>query len=231
MLSLRPSWVARLRAGFRMLGLRVEGINPALPEIWSSDEDFAALHQEVEAHTLVGPERCFRLVQLARMAKLVPGDLAEVGVFRGGTARLLARTRPERELHLFDTFAGLPDRVSEHDRLRAGEFAASLATVRGFLADCPRVAFHQGQFPTTAAAVADRRFSLVHVDVDLYESARACLEFFWPRLSPGGMLVLDDYEHPRTPGIRVAVHEFAPGRPRPPLVTARYQCLLLRVAD
>lgn len=225
-----PRLAAALRRGFRALGLRVERLDPALPEPWSRDAEFLAALEEVAPRTLVTPDRCYALWQLARLAAVHGGALAEVGVYRGGTARLLARACPGRPLHLFDTFRGMPHADAAIDRHRAGDFAdTSLTAVRAFLADCPQAVLHPGVFPETAAVVADARFCLVHVDVDVEASVAAALAFFYPRVVPGGVLVFDDYDWVKTPGVRRALEAFLDGCPERPLVTARYQCTLVKV--
>ena len=71
--------------------------------------------------------------------------------------------------------------------------------------------FTAGGFPSGSRDVADERFSFVHVDVDLYEPHRDSIEFFWPRLTAGGVMVFDDYGSTYCPGARQAVDEaFAP---------------------
>lgn len=149
-----------------------------------------------------------------------PGDVAEVGVYRGGSAGLLARLLPDRTLHLFDTFVGTPAIVHELDNHhKAGDFAdTSLGEVKAFLADHAHVRFHPGLFPETAQALTDYRFILVHVDCDLYRSVRACCEFFYPRMVPGGVMVFDDYREATCLGAKAAVDEFFVGRPDKPVL-------------
>jgi predicted O-methyltransferase YrrM len=72
------------------------------------------------------------------------------------------------------------------------------------------VALYKGLFPLTAGPVADRKFSFVHLDVDLYESTKASLEWFYPRLSPGAVVMCHDYDHS---GVRKAVDEFLADKP------------------
>jgi O-methyltransferase len=169
------------------------------------------------------------LYQLARLARPTPGAMAEVGVFRGGTTRLIADTVPEKPFHLFDTFDGMPETAPTIDRHDKGDFAAtSFESVREFLRDHPHIVFHRGLFPTTTAGLEHERFSFVHVDVDIYASVRSALEFFYPRVSPGGVLVFDDYEWKDCPGVKQALDEFLRDKPERPLITTRFQCALLR---
>jgi hypothetical protein len=115
--------------------------------------------------------------------------------------------------HLFDSFAGLsPPGERDGSFWRAGDLAGSLERVRRRLHH-DFVRFHPGWIPERFPDVADRRFCFVHVDVDLYEPTRAALEFFHPRLSPGGVVLFDDYGFSTCPGARRAVDEFAAGVP------------------
>lgn len=157
----------------------------------------------------------------------VEGDLAEVGVFRGGTARVIGEAKGSRRLHLFDTFEGLPAPGAIDTAFQQGQYAGSLEAVRAFLAGCEGVEFYQGLFPATGEAVKERRFSFVHLDVDLYESTRASLEFFYPRLSTGGVIVSHDYVE--FAGVRRAFDEFFAGKPEPVLELSGNQCMVVKV--
>lgn len=214
----------------RRLGYDVVPYHPHLPRLWSKEPDFQAIHDVMRARTLVPPERCFALWQLARNARHRDGAIAEIGVFRGGTAKLLASVCPDKPLHLFDTFEGMPDTDPEVDRHRKGDFAdTSLEAVKAFLAGHANVHYHQGFFPATAGPVADEKFALVYSDVDIYQSIKDCLEFFYPRMVTGGAIVFDDYEASNCPGVRKAIDEFLADKPERPLVTARYQCAIFKL--
>ena len=143
----------------------------------------------------------------------VEGEIAEVGVFRGGSAKLIAEVKGDRELHLFDSFGGLPE-LTEPDPgplFRPGQFHAREADVRRYLSSFTRVFIYKGWFPGTAERVAAMKFSFVHLDVDLFEPTRDALEFFYPRLSRGAVLVSHDYNY--AAGVRRAFDEFFRGRP------------------
>lgn len=167
-------------------------------------EEDLALVRRVRDHMplLLGDVPALQLLACVRATSSVPGALAEAGVFAGGSARLFCEAKGERALHLFDVFetlqaekaAGTPEvtAISSHFRsLHARE-----ADVRRTLAGYPNVSFHAGVFPATAAAVADTLFSFVHLDLDLEDGTLAALEFFYPRLAPGALLVADDFSTP-----------------------------------
>lgn len=123
--------------------------------------------------------------------------MAEVGVYKGASARVIRAADRNRHLHLFDTFCGLPPTSASDIEFRQGaftegQFAADVEDVRAYLSDLSNVSIHQGLFPETGQAVADRRFSFVHLDVDLYESTRASLTWFHARMVPGAILISHD---------------------------------------
>lgn len=154
----------------------------------------------------------------------VKGDFAELGVFRGATAKLFHHYAPERPLHLFDTFAGFDDRD-----LRAEPEGNVVYDARGWFSDTnlaeatayiaplnKNVHFHPGFFPKSVPAKLRRkRFAFVHLDVDLHAPTYAGLEFFYHRLSPGGILVVHDYN--AWLGTRQAVDEFFADKTETPL--------------
>jgi hypothetical protein len=163
----------------------------------------------------------------------VPGDVAECGVFQGGTLLamgLYLRTRQfHKRLYGFDSFQGFDDSAVEFDR-RGGTPSPSLRT--GMFNNTSRHAVSEhirwlglqrtvtlvpGFFAETLDRVADHVFSFVHLDCDLYESYKYCLEFFYPRVSSGGVLLFDEYNDPGWTGATPAIDEFLSGRPERPV--------------
>ncbi|WP_270935314.1 TylF/MycF/NovP-related O-methyltransferase [Falsiroseomonas oryzae] len=146
------------------------------------------------------------------MEEEVPGDFAELGVYRGNSAAVLAHyaRRHGREVFLFDTFAGFDaaDRRGMDAAAPAAFGDTSLDLVRANVG-AERMRFFPGYFPgTVTEEVAARRFAVVHVDCDLHEPMKAALEFFHPRLSPGGLMILHDYANPHWPGAKAAADGF-----------------------
>jgi O-methyltransferase len=146
----------------------------------------------------------------------IPGDLAEVGVYRGELSRFLREVAPDRPLHLFDTFSGFvpwdADRPDQEDhRFRD----TSVEGVRQFLG--PRAegaVFHPGFFPDTASNLGVERFAFVMVDLDRYRPTLAALQVFYPRLSAGGYMFLHDFNSPESDrGVSRAAAEFLANRP------------------
>lgn len=214
---------------FMALGLVVTRKDKRFPTLWSKTQEFIDLYEQVKQHTLASTDRCFMLYQLSKAAKNCQGDIAEVGSFQGGTAHLLAKTCPEKKIHIFDTFEGMPETLSGVDLHIAGDFAStSLEKVKANLADCDNVAFYKGFFPDTAGPVEKLRFSFVHIDIDIYQSAKDSLEFFYPRMDTGAIIVLDDYETPACPGVKKAIIEFLDDKPENVIITTKYQCAIIK---
>lgn len=150
----------------------------------------------------------FLHAQTLRVAEL-DGDVIEVGVWQGGSAKLLCDAFPSRTVHLFDTFAGMPEPEAIDDH-QAGDFSdTSETSVLNYLDPCGNAVVYAGLFPATAEAVRDKQFCFAHIDVDLYSSTKAALAFIWPRLVRGGVIVLDDYKSFRCKGATKAADEFA----------------------
>jgi O-methyltransferase len=183
---------------------------------------------------IVAADRCYVLHGFAR--RPVAGDIAECGVFTGGTAHLLAATMAAESsagsLHLFDTFAGRPDTAEPTRDFHApGDFAeTSLERVQARLNAYPAVHFHPGFVPSTFAELnADTGFSLVHVDLDIYPSVRDACAGLWPRVVPGGAMIFDDYgfRHLRH-AARRAVDEYFADEADKPIVLATGQAFVLK---
>lgn len=196
-----------------------------LPE-WmaKSSFDFAAWRRLwVEQNPRNDRADLARLVMFVENARVieregVPGSLAELGVYKGTTAKLLHTLFPGRTLWLFDTFEGFDARDLAHEhRTPNGGFRfddTSLAAVLRYVGASDRVRACKGYFPETAAAVpGDETFALVHLDADLKKPTEDALAFFYPRMAPGGFIVMHDYGSGAWPGIAEAVDAFFADKP------------------
>ncbi|HZS45828.1 MAG TPA: TylF/MycF/NovP-related O-methyltransferase [Blastocatellia bacterium] len=160
---------------------------------------------------LFDPGELLNIWQQARIMTNHGGVFAEVGVFRGTSAKVICEAKEKTPLHLFDTFEGLPDEISERDRrFEKGMFAGNENKVKERLSQYPDVVFYPGIFPGTAATAQNLKFSFVHLDVDLYKVTRKALEFFYPRMLPGGRILSHDYGH--CEGVWCAFDEFIIGK-------------------
>ena len=144
------------------------------------------------------------------------GDILELGVDKGNSASVLSlwAKRLDRVLYLLDTFEGFaPADLVGVDEGHAVSFAdADVNIVLRRLAG-NHIRVIKGYFPDTASQIPeDATFCLIHLDCDLYQPFIAALEFFWPRLNPGGFLVMHDYMSLYWDGVEKAVDEFFASR-------------------
>ena len=202
---------------------------------WLGDGGFRTAYNGIEPYTVVSSDRCYVLYSLASQAALLGADFAECGVYQGGTALLLSRVLDDRDatFYLFDSFEGLPKGDHSQDSLNEGMFkATSAAAVTELLKDFRgNLEVREGWIPETFSGLEDRRFAFVHIDVDLYQSTLDCLEFFYPRLVGGGVMVFDDYGFPGARGEKEAVDEFFSGRPEVPMALPTGQALVTRLTQ
>ena len=143
-----------------------------------------------ERTLLLSPGEACQLLACLETSSRVAGDVAELGVAFGASAKLLSMRLPAgKHLHLFDTFKGLPrGTAADGVRFHAGEFESNLEDVRRYIGT-ERVHYHPGLFPATADALSDRLFSFVHPDADFYERTLAAFQFFYRRRATfAGML-------------------------------------------
>lgn len=200
---------------------------------WLGDAGFRAAYDGVEPYTVVSSDRCWVLYCLARQALHLAGDFAECGVYKGGTALLVSRVLEKRKtFHLFDSFEGLPEPDAEREpHLHAGLFRATSAEAVGKLlaGSGEAIDVRAGWIPETFSGLEDLGYAFVHVDVDLYRSTLDCLDYFYPRLTTGGVLVFDDYGFPAARGEKDAVDEFFADKPEQPLVLPTGQAVVIRL--
>lgn len=169
------------------------------------------------------------LLRLLESVRTLDGDVAECGVWKADTLIPVGLFLKQRGIHKtafgFDSFEGLDETVQVDVGLRGDHDERKI--VGGFsdtsyeeLVDRTRqynlentVRLVKGYFQNTLEGYADRRFCFVHLDCVIYESYRQCLEFFYPRLVRGGVILLDEYRDPPWPGCTQAVDEFLAHNP------------------
>lgn len=187
-----------------------------------------------ETGMLLGDLEAFEICQAVKRSEKIPGEIAEVGVFRGGSAKLIAETS-SKKIHLFDTFEGLPELTAEDDpeQFSKDDYSASLESVEEYMASYPHVSLYKGVFPATAGPVETSKFSFVHLDVDLYEPTLESLRFFYPRMSRGGVIIGHDYRDiPQfhDSGVKKAFDEFFADKPEIVIeLLDGSQCLVVKV--
>jgi len=183
------------------------------------DREFMRVFHELAAdgRVLLSLREMANIAFWLRRTAPLGGAVAEVGVYKGGGARLISAFKGSRHLHLCDTFGGMPTTDRQRDNFHAaGDFSdTSIERVKEYLAGIPEVSFHQGFFPQSVqgTALESERFSFVHLDVDIYQSTLDGLRFFWPRLLPGGALISHDYSSQSCQGVKTAFDEFCAETP------------------
>ena len=146
---------------------------------------------------------------IAQISELY-GNVAELGVFRGEFACCLNALLPDRRLFLFDTFTGF----SEKEAATYGEGfvqAHKNTDAEAVLKRLPhpeQAVLRPGLFPESALGLEEERFILVSLDVDLEQSTLEGLRWFAPKMLPGGMILLHDYNNPKLPGIKKALQKY-----------------------
>lgn len=193
---------------------------------------FRDLADKAKPFSLVSEDRLWVLYSLAQQAKQLKGDFWECGVYKGGTAIMLAEiiaNTTTKRLRLFDTFSGMPETDPDKDYHRKGDFAdTSLAAVKQRVGDKNTISYHQGFIPDTFAGLENETLAFAHIDVDIYQSVMDCCEFIYPRLVSGGFMLFDDYGFPSCPGARQAVDTFFANKAEVPLVLHTGQALVMK---
>jgi hypothetical protein len=211
--------------------LRTPGfVRSQAQDLWISarsvlaSDAFARVYRTVRPYTMSGGARLRGLYDAVRNvdAHAVAGDIVECGTARGGSAALLGLAMRQstrvRTLWLFDTFEGMPPPTSadpDYDiaATYTGRCRGDVDEVRalfdrlGILANSR---FVKGRFEETVPRAEVRAIAVLHVDGDWYESVKVCLDHLYDRVTPGGIIQIDDYGH--WEGARKAVDEFMAGR-------------------
>lgn len=189
----------------------------------------------VRPYTLTSPERIYALCEAVKyiVNSKIPGDIVECGVWKGGSMIAVARTLIElndwsRNLYLFDTFEGMTE-PSEKDVDYKGFSASKSLTssskeedinsiwcyapldavkmaFKSVDYDNNKIHFVKGKVEETIPSEAPKTISLLRLDTDWYESTKHELIHLFPRISPGGVIIIDDYGHWQ--GARKAVDEY-----------------------
>lgn len=173
------------------------------------DEAIAVLRAAVWDKTLLQDERLHVMQHLVE--DLPPtGSLAELGVYKGGTSFFLASLVPDRLFFAFDTFCGLPNSYQpyETDLMDLEDKMQSPGGTAEWLSSLPNMRLCAGVFPCSSHYADKEGFALVHLDGDLYKTTVDGLRFFWPRIVPGGFLVVDDFHRPECLGVDKALSEY-----------------------
>jgi hypothetical protein len=220
-----------LRRALRVTGYDIVRYN-VLPQ--DLDPSIAETVRAVGPYTLTSAQRIATLCEAVSyvVQNRIPGDIVECGVWKGGSMMAVARTLighgdQSRHLYLYDTFEGMTA-PTDKDVSLLGHAATDLLKTEsksdpssvwcvsplegvqealgsvGY--DASKMHFVKGRVEVTIPREMPERIALLRLDTDWYESTRHELEHLYPRLSVGGVLIIDDYGHWR--GARQAVDEY-----------------------
>jgi hypothetical protein len=195
---------------------QVKMIDPVTPDI-DKDSVFMDLYQQVMPYTMTSKEAVFALYTSVNyvLDRNIPGDIVECGVWRGGSSLLAAlilksRNISDRKLYLYDTFKGMPT-PTEFDIDKRGNTGFEMIDKYGddigwcyALLDDVKAAFSaydfdfeihfiEGDVIETLPKTKPETISVLRLDTDWYESTAAEFDILYPRLSTGGVLIIDDY--------------------------------------
>jgi O-methyltransferase len=222
---------ARFRLLTRIARVLVPQYVMTAPEkAWFIDDEFFRQLYAFDSHDQAADRR-YTLRQLLSLVNHVPGDTAECGVHIGTSSWFICDhfRGSDRTHHAFDSFEGLSEPSAlDGSFWRAGDLRSTEDHARAALSPFD-ARLYPGWFPDRFDQVADRTFAFVHVDVDLYEPTRHAIEFFYPRMAPGGVILLDDHGLITCPGATRAVEEYMADRPEPIVLLTTGQAMILKI--
>jgi O-methyltransferase len=168
---------------------------------WKSDKQFQSVYGAIKKYTKVDLYRCYELWQLVEESAKVPGALIEIGAWKGGTGALIAKKAALSEIdasvYICDTFEGIVKAGENDNYFKDGDLSDASAEEVEHLLNLFGVTKGKvltGIFPEeTAHKVTEEKIRFCHIDVDVYQSAKDIVDWLWPRLSVGGIVVYDDY--------------------------------------
>lgn len=176
---------------------------------------------------LMWPTEMIQVFNCAAMTKRLPGDFAEVGISKGGSAKLICEAKGHKQFSLFDTFTGLPQPSQlDNNALSKRLYAADLSLVKKYLDGYENVTFYAGMFPNTAEPIQDKKFAFVHIDVDIYHSTMEALKFFYPRMVKHGIILSHDYT--TLIGVKKAFDEYFSNKDDIIIELSTSQCMVVK---
>ncbi len=189
-------------------------------KLWRQDGEFLEQYKHLSPANPYSQDRKFVLREFVRFTQNIPGALAECGCFEGASAWFMASELPNDPIYLFDSFEGLPP-PSDNDTpsngksfsWKTGDLTASEKILQKNLEDFSNITVLKGWIPERFNEVAEQPFRFVHIDVDLFQPTLDTLDFFYPRLNCGGVIVLDDYGFTTCPGAYKATTDYMHDKP------------------
>ncbi len=186
---------------------------------WFEDNSFLEDLRQLGDEDRRSADRKFLLRELLKLVANLPGDTAEAGVFEGASSWLICDFLggTGKTHYAIDSFEGLSSPTPiDGSYWRAGDLASSERIVHSRLEPFGAV-LCKGWIPEAFTHLPETQFCFVHIDVDLYQPTLDSMEYFYPRMVTGGVVVCDDFGFTSCPGARQAVTEYMQRRPEPVL--------------
>jgi O-methyltransferase len=181
-----------------------------IDDVWNDDEN---LKLYTDANLRISKERAYTIQSFLKYTQFMDGELAELGVYKGSTAYILSdflyKNNINKKLYLFDTFEGTPKETVNDNLNREGLYSdTSIEYVRNYLSKFSFITYIKGYIPETLAEISDKKFSFVHLHLNLYQSNKDSMEFLYTRVSNGGIILIEDYGLVSCKGVKKAIDEF-----------------------
>lgn len=186
---------------------------------WWDNETFNRYLKLFDETEGMNSDRRWMIYQLLRLINNVPGDTAECGVYKGLGSYIICEAnanskRYNRTHYLFDSFAGLSKPIEDDGSFWSeGDLSCGVEQVKKNLGEFNNVEYLKGWIPERFKDVAEKSFAFVHIDVDIYQPTFDSIEFFYPLMSPGGIIICDDYGFTSCPGATKAINSFLADKP------------------
>ncbi len=171
----------------------------------------------------------------AEHALMLPGDFVECGVNEGWISRTICHyldlNKTDKNFYLFDTYAGIPpDQISENEAERAAlhNYTECYELAKSYFAPFRLAHLVRGKVPDTLTDVLIEKVSYLSIDMNIEKPERAAIEFFWPKLSQGAIVILDDYGFEGYERQHESMDEFAESVGTPILTLPTGQGLMLK---
>lgn len=189
--------------------------------------------------------RFSNLVQFFNQVKHLDGRIAECGCWKGLSSYIILQACLQdnpgykgEDYHIFDSFEGLSAPTAEdavtdkkgnvlsESAKPQGYYNAQLTSVQNALSQFNAVTYHKGWIPDSFKSVDEGFYKFVHADLDFYAPTIESLKYFYDRLVPGGLIVVDDYGSNKWPGVILAVESFCSDRKINPILLSSNQAVI-----
>lgn len=186
---------------------------------WLADNVFMETFNKCRNSTLVDICRNFELWNLVEQLKNLQGSIMEVGLWKGGTASVICKAENlynnNTKIYLCDTFKGVVKATQDDNCYVGGEHAFDdeqhiLNLVQSVGVGTDNIKILRGIFPdeTQQHIPSNELFKFCHIDVDVYQGTKDIIEWIWPKMVVGGIVVSDDYGIEPIQGVTKAINHF-----------------------